>query len=163
MRTRTSSARFLGLVKELAEFREAYAQRNNVPRNRVYKDDALLELASTKPQSAQDLSRSRLLLREARKGPIAEGILAAIKAGATDGPSIQANLAAVSGSTGGTECDTFSACVELLDAGEEITYVAVSGSGPINEDNDPSSAFIGVYEYDENNVPVWVDAVFGEV
>lgn len=89
--------------------------------------------------------------------------LAAIKAGATDGPSIQANLAAVSGSTGGTECDTFSACVELLDAGEEITYVAVSGSGPINEDNDPSSAFIGVYEYDENNVPVWVDAVFGEV
>ncbi|MGB2202711.1 MAG: ribonuclease D [Pseudooceanicola atlanticus] len=81
VRTRTSSARFLGLVKELAEFREAYAQRNNVPRNRVYKDDALVELASTKPQSMKDLSRSRLLLREARKGEIADGILAAVKRG----------------------------------------------------------------------------------
>lgn len=81
VRTRTSSAKFLALVKTLAEFRETYAQTNNVPRNRVYKDDALTELASTKPKDLKDLSRSRLLLREARKGEIAEGILAAVKAG----------------------------------------------------------------------------------
>lgn len=81
VRTRTNSGRFLGVLRELAKFRESYAQTKNVPRNRVYKDDALVELASTKPQSAQDLSRARLLLREARKGEIAEGILAAVKAG----------------------------------------------------------------------------------
>ena len=34
--------------------------------------------ASTRPASEKDLGRSRLLLREARKGEIAEGILAAI-------------------------------------------------------------------------------------
>jgi ribonuclease D len=45
------------------------------------KDDAILELASTKPANMQDLGRSRLLLREARKGEIADGILAAVKAG----------------------------------------------------------------------------------
>ncbi len=45
------------------------------------KDDALLELASTRPQSMEELGRSRLLLREGRKPEIAEGILAAIKAG----------------------------------------------------------------------------------
>jgi len=81
VKTRTSSGRFLAVVKELARFREDYAQSHNVPRSRIYKDDALLELASTKPTSMEELGRSRLLLREGRKGDIADGILAAVKAG----------------------------------------------------------------------------------
>jgi len=81
IKTRTSSGKFLAVVRELARFRESYAQARNIPRNRVFKDDALVELASTKPQSDKDLSRSRLLLREARRGDIAAGILAAVKAG----------------------------------------------------------------------------------
>ncbi len=81
VKTRTSSGRFLGIVRELARFRETYAQARDIPRSRVYKDDALVEIASTKPQSEQDLSRSRLLLREARRGDIAQGILGAIKTG----------------------------------------------------------------------------------
>jgi ribonuclease D len=81
IKTRTSSGRFLAIVKALARFREAYAQGQNVPRSRVMKDDALLELASTRPTSMEELGRSRLLLREGRKPEIAEGILAAIKDG----------------------------------------------------------------------------------
>lgn len=81
IKTRTTSGRFLAVVRELARFRESYAQGNNVPRSRVMKDDALLELASTRPATIEDLSRSRLLMREGRRGDIADGILAAIKAG----------------------------------------------------------------------------------
>ncbi len=81
LKTRTNSGRFLAVARELARFREGYAQARNVPRNRVMKDDALLELASTKPRNMQELGRSRLLLREARKGEIAEGILAAVTTG----------------------------------------------------------------------------------
>ena len=81
VKTRTHSAKFLALVRELAAFREDYAQGRNVPRNRVYKDDALVELAGLKPTSMEELSRARLLLRDGRKGDIAEGILKAIKAG----------------------------------------------------------------------------------
>jgi len=81
IKTRNTAPRFLAILRELARFREDYAQSRNIPRSRVYKDDALVELAATKPQSAQDLGRSRLLLREARKGEIAEGILAAVRAG----------------------------------------------------------------------------------
>jgi ribonuclease D len=81
VKTRTTSGRFLAVVKELARFREEYAQGNNVPRSRVMKDDALLELASTRPASMEELGRSRLLQREGRKTEIAEGILAAIKSG----------------------------------------------------------------------------------
>jgi ribonuclease D len=79
IRTRTGSGRFLAVLRELARFREELAQRNDVPRTRVMKDDVILELASTRPLTHEDLSRSRLLLREARKGEIADGILAAVK------------------------------------------------------------------------------------
>ena len=78
VKTRTTSGRFLGLVRELARFREGYAQNRNIPRSRIFKDDALLELASTKPTTLEELGKSRLLLREARKGEIAEGILQAV-------------------------------------------------------------------------------------
>ena len=81
VRTRTNSPRFLAILRELAQFRESYAQARDIPRSRVYKDDAMIELASTKPLTEADLGKSRLLLREARKGDIANGILAAVKAG----------------------------------------------------------------------------------
>lgn len=86
VKTRTNSGKFLSIVKELARFREEFAQTRNIPRSRVYKDDALVELASTKPENEKDLARSRLLLREARKGEIADGILAAVKAGIATPP-----------------------------------------------------------------------------
>ncbi|CAG0908455.1 unnamed protein product [Cyprideis torosa] len=81
VKTRSNSPRFLAIVRELAAFREAFAQERNVPRNRVFKDDALVELASTKPSSMADLGRSRMLLRDARKGDIAQGILSAVARG----------------------------------------------------------------------------------
>lgn len=86
LKTRTNSGKFLAIARELAKFREIYAVSRNVPRTRVYKDDALLELASTKPQNTQDLGRSRLLLREARRGEIAEGILQAVSDGMNCAP-----------------------------------------------------------------------------
>ena len=81
VKSRNSSGKFLAVVRELARFREEHAQSRNIPRNRVFKDDALVELASTKPATPKDLSRSRLLLREARKGDIADGILKAVADG----------------------------------------------------------------------------------
>lgn len=93
VKTRTTAPKFLAIVRELARFRESYAQTRNIPRNRVFKDDALIELASTKPANAGDLGRSRLLLREARKGDIADGILAAVKAGIACEPSAMPRVA----------------------------------------------------------------------
>lgn len=86
VKTRTNSGKFLSIVRELARFRETHAQGRNIPRNRVFKDDALLEIASTKPKTLQDLGRSRMLLREARKGDVAEGILAAVATGLAADP-----------------------------------------------------------------------------
>ena len=77
--------------------------------------------------------------------------LAAVKGGATDSQTIQQNYAAVSGATGGTECKTYSDCVALLKDGKEIRYAGPSGIGPINDKNDPSSAFIGIYTFNADN------------
>ncbi|KGM14461.1 ABC transporter substrate-binding protein [Cellulomonas bogoriensis] len=89
--------------------------------------------------------------------------LAAVRGGGTDGPTIQANLAAVSGAEGGTECIGFSECAALLDDGQDIDYQAVSGVGPFADNNDPSSAYVGIYRYEDDNSYTWVKAVFGEV
>jgi neutral amino acid transport system substrate-binding protein len=77
--------------------------------------------------------------------------LAAVKGGATDSQTIQQNYAAVSGATGGEECKTYSDCVALLKDGKEIRYAGPSGIGPINDKNDPSSAFIGIYTFNGDN------------
>jgi branched-chain amino acid transport system substrate-binding protein len=87
--------------------------------------------------------------------------LAAEAGKGTDAPTIQANMAKVSGADGGTKCDTFAACKKLVDAGTKIEYTGKSGIGPFNSDNDPSSAYIGIYKYDENNKPVYQSAIQG--
>lgn len=87
--------------------------------------------------------------------------LAAQKGGATDSKTVRDNLAAVSGATGGSECSTYADCVALLDSGSEITYKGISGIGPFNKDNDPSSAFVGIYKFDANNKNVYSTSVEG--
>ena len=78
IKTRSTAPRFLAALRELARFRETMAQSKNVPRSRILKDDALLELAANRPKTAEELGKSRLLLREGRRGEIADGLLAAI-------------------------------------------------------------------------------------
>jgi branched-chain amino acid transport system substrate-binding protein len=77
--------------------------------------------------------------------------LAAVKGGANDSQTVDKNFAAVSGATDGEECNTYADCLALLEAGKEIRYAGPSGIGPIDDENDPSSAFIGIYQYGADN------------
>lgn len=79
VKARPSGARMLAALIELARFREEHAQARDVPRSRVLKDDALVELAQLRPADEAALSKARLLLREGRRGDVAEGILLAIR------------------------------------------------------------------------------------
>ncbi|PFG44824.1 amino acid/amide ABC transporter substrate-binding protein (HAAT family) [Isoptericola jiangsuensis] len=87
--------------------------------------------------------------------------LAAVKGGATDGTTISENIAAVSGANGGTEVTSFADGVAAIEAGEDITYVGPSGIGPLNEQNDPSSAYIGIYEYGGDNTYTYSKQIEG--
>ncbi|PZR52996.1 amino acid ABC transporter substrate-binding protein [Xylanimonas oleitrophica] len=88
--------------------------------------------------------------------------LAAVRGGATDGQTIADNIKAVSGAEGGTEVTTFAEGVEALENGDEIHYVGKAGIGPLNESNDPSSAFIGIYEYGDDNTYTYSRSVEGK-
>ena len=89
--------------------------------------------------------------------------LAALKGGASDGETIQANMAAVSGADGGEECTGWEECSALIEDGKDIAYQAVSGVGPFNEANDPSSAFIGIYQFGPENEYTFNRSEEGEV
>lgn len=89
--------------------------------------------------------------------------LAAQKGGSADGKTIQANMAAVSGSTKGEKCDSYKACVALLKDGKEIQYKGQTSIDAFNDAHDPSSASIGVYKYDADNKPVFDHSQEGSV
>lgn len=87
--------------------------------------------------------------------------LAAQKGGAADTETIVANLHAVSGSDGGEKCDAYADCLALLEAGKDIHYEGKAGGGPLNDDNEPSTALIGIYKFDGENSPQPVGEIEG--
>lgn len=89
--------------------------------------------------------------------------LAAEQGGSTSGETIQKNLASVSGADGGEKCDSFKACKALIKDKKKIQYSGKTGIGAFNKNNDPSSANIGIYEYDDKNVNVFQAMQSGDV
>ena len=51
----------------------------------------------------------------------------------------------------------------LIDDKKKIQYSGKTGIGAFNENNDPSSANIGIYAYDDKNVNVFQAMQSGEV
>lgn len=64
LKMRGPNARLFGAAQALAAWREETAQRKDVPRNRVLKDDALLEIAAARPKTADALTSGRMSRRE---------------------------------------------------------------------------------------------------
>lgn len=89
VKTRSNDSRFLAVVKSLAQWREEEAKRRDIPRGRILKDDAVLEIAANKPKSRDQLLASRSLQREGRKPEVCDAILAAVAAG-IEGPPVEA-------------------------------------------------------------------------
>jgi len=77
--------------------------------------------------------------------------LAAEAAGSTKGTDIAKEMQAVS--MGGEKCFDFAGCVTLLRNGKDIDYDGISGPISFDKNGDPTEAYIGIYQYDEKNVP----------
>jgi ribonuclease D len=80
LRTRSTSRRYLGMLRALAAWREREAQRVNIPRQRVVRDEILLELAATAPATTEALARTRGLSRGFVEGAMGEALLAVVAA-----------------------------------------------------------------------------------
>jgi len=77
-KTRTNSRKFLAVLRELAAWRETAAQQRDLPRNRIIRDEQLLEIAAHAPGSVDELSRTRGLGKGLAEGKFGGEILAAI-------------------------------------------------------------------------------------
>jgi ribonuclease D len=79
LKPRTTNRRFLGLLRAAAAWRELEAQRINIPRQRLVKDETLLELAATGPDNPADLARARGISEGFAKGRSGLGLIAALR------------------------------------------------------------------------------------
>jgi ribonuclease D len=55
LKLRTRDQRFIAIVQALAAWREREAQRRDLPRARIIRDDLLMEVAANRPQSVEEL------------------------------------------------------------------------------------------------------------
>jgi branched-chain amino acid transport system substrate-binding protein len=87
--------------------------------------------------------------------------LAAEAAKSTKGTEIAKQLKAVS--EGGEKCNNFASCVTLLRNGTDFDYDGQSGPVTFSDQGDPTEAFIGIYEYQDDNKYKPVREEFGQL
>jgi ribonuclease D len=78
LKLRPASRRQAALLRAIAAWREREAQRVNIPRGRLLKDEAIPEIAALAPDDVEALSRARGVTRGFAEGKSGVSLLAAI-------------------------------------------------------------------------------------
>jgi ribonuclease D len=137
LRPRTNNRRMLGVLRALAAWREREAQRSNIPRQRMLKDEALLEIAATAPTNADELARARGITRGFAEGKTGVSLLAAVaeaKAlpdselpevpGQREGPKASPALVSLLKVLLSAKCEQFHVAPKLVANAEDIDRLA---------------------------------------
>lgn len=80
LRPRTTKGEYLAVLQAAAAWREIEARNRDIPRQRIIRDETLMEIAAHPPKSADDLERMRGLSKGFAEGKMGQGLLAAITA-----------------------------------------------------------------------------------
>jgi ribonuclease D len=78
LKLRTGNRRQLAMVKAIAAWREREAQRVNIPRQRLVKDEQIPEIAALAPSTAEELTRARGISSGFAQGKSGTSLLEAI-------------------------------------------------------------------------------------
>lgn len=81
LKLRSPKPRDLAVLKELAAWREMEAQKKDVPRGRILKDETLLDLTYQKPRTESELARIRGVSADMAKGKFGKLIMEAMERG----------------------------------------------------------------------------------
>ena len=81
IKIRGGRPRMLAILREVTAWREREAQRRDLPRNRVLRDEALLDIAAHAPETVEQLARTRGLGRNLAEGRQGEALLDAVARG----------------------------------------------------------------------------------
>jgi len=93
LKSRTNRPKFLAILREVAAWREREAQRRDVPRNRVIRDETLTEIAAHAPTEPNALARTRGFSESLARGRVGAAILEAVQRG-LDTPAKEAPVLA---------------------------------------------------------------------
>jgi ribonuclease D len=141
LKPRTGNRRLLGVLRAIAAWREREAQRSNIPRQRMLKDEALLEIAATAPDTPEALARARGVSEGFARGKAGTGLLAAIadaKAlpeealpeapNGRDGPRPSPALVSLLKVLLATKCEQHHVATKLVANSEDIERLALEES-----------------------------------
>ncbi|MCG8493896.1 MAG: ribonuclease D [Sneathiellales bacterium] len=81
IKARNNKPRFLAILQATAEWREKQAHQQDIPRNRILRDEALLEISANPPRNAEKLSHVRGIGKKFADGKMGKGLLTAIEKG----------------------------------------------------------------------------------
>jgi ribonuclease D len=81
VKTRGGNPRFFAVLKEVAAWRERQAQRRDIPRSRMLREDSLLDIAAHAPRTVDELARTRGLGKGFVNGKMGESLIQAVERG----------------------------------------------------------------------------------
>ena len=138
LRPRTGNRRQLGVLRAIAAWREREAQRANIPRQRMLKDETLLEIAATAPETPEALARARGVSDGFARGRVGASLLAAIAAalalpgsalpeapGGREGPRPSPALVALLKVLLAAKCEAHHVAPKLVASSEDIDRLAI--------------------------------------
>ena len=135
--------KFLGVLRALAAWREQAAQQRDLPRGRIMRDEAVLEIASHAPKSIDALARTRSLGKGVAEGKLGKDILAAVAEGLADPdppPAIPAKAEAPPGIGPLIEllrvllkqrCEDFQVAQKLVASADDLEAIAADDNAPV--------------------------------
>ena len=92
LKGRIRKPRDLALLIELSTWRELEARERNVPRSRVLKDDAVIDIVTAAPRSVEALGKLRSIPSGFERSRVGTDILAAVEAGIARDPKTLPSL-----------------------------------------------------------------------
>ncbi len=135
--------RMLGVLRAVAAWREAAAQQRDLPRGRIMRDEAILEIAAHAPKTIEGLARTRSLGRGVAEGKLGNEILDAVAQGLADPdppPAIPAKAEAPPGIGPLIEllrvllkqrCEDFAVAQKLVASADDLEAIAASDDAPV--------------------------------
>jgi ribonuclease D len=135
--------RFLGVLRALAAWREKAAQQRDLPRGRIMRDEAVLEIAAHAPKTIETLARTRSLGKGIAEGKLGRDILAAVATGLADPeppPAIPAKAEVPPGIGPLIEllrvllkqrCEHFQVAQKLVASSDDLEAIAADDNAPV--------------------------------
>ena len=81
LKIRSGKPKFLAVLQQIAAFREREARKRDIPRNRILRDDVLMDIAAHAPTTPQELARTRTFNTQVANGRLGQEIIKVVKKG----------------------------------------------------------------------------------